>query len=380
MTQQLARQRSELVDANSQIDERRRFTEAVLGGVSAGVIGLDANGRINLPNRAASNLLGVDLDAAIDLPLADVVPRMAELVDAAQRRPHQVTELQLELQRDAQRISVFSRITVEWDEARITGYVVTFDDITDLLSAQRKAAWSDIARRIAHEIKNPLTPIQLSAERLRSKYLQQISTDADIFESLTNTIVRQVGDIGRMVDEFSDFARMPAPVFSDENLCALVRQQLALQQTAHPEISLVQHFPDLPVDLVCDSGLVRQALTNLLQNAVDAIESHGSQGGDGVVGKIVVSVMSQDDNVVVEVADNGLGLPEGLRHRLTEPYVTTREKGTGLGLAIVTKIMEDHDGIVELLDRDGGGARARLVFSGADTMTAADGDGHRAAE
>jgi len=238
---------------------------------------------------------------------------------------------------------------------------VTFDDITELLSAQRKAAWADVARRIAHEIKNPLTPIQLSAERLKRKYLKEITSDPDTFTVCTDTIVRQVGDIGRMVDEFSSFARMPAPVMRDEDLITLCRQTLFLQQTAHPKIEYTTRFPDQPVMLACDRRQIGQALTNLLQNAADSIESRQAEGDDRP-GKIEVRIEMATRRIAIAVDDNGRGLPAQQRERLTEPYVTTRTKGTGLGLAIVKKIMEDHHGNLLLDDRPGGGASVRLVF------------------
>ncbi|GHD47418.1 PAS domain-containing sensor histidine kinase [Thalassobaculum fulvum] len=366
MTAQLESQRSELIDANQQLDDRRRFTEAVLGGVSAGVIGLDAAGNVNLPNRSAGRLLGLDLEEAIGQPLQDLVPEFGPLIAEAKRRPWRESEDQVVVQgADDVRKTFLARIAAERDDGEIAGYVVTFDDVTELLSAQRKAAWADIARRIAHEIKNPLTPIQLSAERLKRKYLGQISSDPETFERMTETIVRQVGDIGRMVDEFSAFARMPTPVMHPESIGDLVSGAVDLQRAGRTEVDFQVTTPPEPVTVACDSRQVRQALTNLLQNAVDAIEGRRQEAPDAAAvpdGRIEVEVRRQGPRVSVTVADNGRGLPETDRDRLTEPYVTTRDKGTGLGLAIVKKIMEDHGGSVELRDRPGGGAIVSLLF------------------
>ncbi|WP_203076355.1 sensor histidine kinase NtrY-like [Falsiroseomonas ponticola] len=362
MTSQLSAQRGELMEAYRQIDERRRFTETVLSGVSAGVVGLDAEGRINLPNRSASELLGVDLDAGIGLPMARVAPEFAELVQEARANPERPRTAELPIGPPARRRSLIARIGAETQAGRVTGYVLTFDDITELQSAQRKAAWADVARRIAHEIKNPLTPIQLSAERLKRKYLKEIASDPETFRSLTDTIVRQVGDIGRMVDEFSAFARMPQPVIRPEDLGQVVREALVLQKAAHPEIDYTTAIPDGLPRLPMDRRLIGQALTNLLQNAADAVAS--APRAEGERGAIAIRLDSFEDGIGVVVDDNGIGLPDGEeRARLTEPYVTHKAKGTGLGLAIVKKIMEDHGGRLALEDRpDGEGARALLIL------------------
>ena len=258
MTYQIQSQQLELMEANRQLDDRRRFTETVLSGVSAGVIGLDRDGRINLPNRSASGLLGVDLDLSIGEDLAEVAPEMTDLLNAAARRPDRRAQGQVQLASNNSTRTLLVRIAAEQDESGISGFVVTFDDITELLSAQRKAAWADIARRIAHEIKNPLTPIQLSAERLRRKYLRDIKKDADTFRICTDTIIRHVEDIGRLVDEFSSFARMPAPVLKPEDLTTIVEQAVFLQRTAHPEIAFETRFGSRPIPLRCDARLVSQ--------------------------------------------------------------------------------------------------------------------------
>ncbi len=362
MTYQLQSQQRELIEANRQLDERRRFTETVLTGVSAGVIGLDRNGRIYLPNRSASALLGVDLDQQIGEDLGVVAPEMADLLEKVALRPDRLAQGQVQIAGANSTRTLLVRIAAEHDDTEISGFVVTFDDITELLSAQRKAAWADIARRIAHEIKNPLTPIQLSAERLNRKYLREIKKDAETFRICTDTIIRHVEDIGRMVDEFSSFARMPAPVLKPEDLAMIVDQAVFLERTAHPQIAFRTEFETRPVPLHCDARLVSQAVINLVKNAVEAIEGRIAESGPNPPGQILVTVRSRGQ-VAVIVEDNGKGLPQQGRERLTEPYVTTRAKGTGLGLAIVKKIMEDHHGELVLADGDHGGARVQLLFA-----------------
>lgn len=366
MTSQLEAQRRELTEANRQIDDRRRFTEAVLTGVSSGVIGLDASGRVTLPNRSASNLLSTDINTLIGADFSTVVPEMAELLEAARAASGRPTEKQITIVREGRRRILLVRIGGQTLENGSLGFVVTFDDITELEAAQRKAAWSDVARRIAHEIKNPLTPIQLSAERLRRKYAHEITSDPETFRICTETIVRQVGDIGRMVDEFSSFARMPAPSIREEDLCNLIRQTVFLQRTARSEITYETELPsEEPVRIAIDSRQIGQALTNLLKNAAEAIDGREPPPGGALPpGQIAVRLTEQADRTVIAVEDNGKGLPPENRERLTEPYVTTRAKGTGLGLAIVKKIMEDHGGELVLEDRPGGGTRVSLVFLG----------------
>jgi len=363
MTYQIQSQQRELIEANRELDERRRFTETVLTGVSAGVIGLDRGGRVYLPNRSASALLGIDLDQAIGEDLAELAPEMAGLLEQAALRPDRLAQGQVQIAGRNSMRTLLVRIAAEHDDGELSGFVVTFDDITELLSAQRKAAWADIARRIAHEIKNPLTPIQLSAERLKRKYLKEIKNDAETFQICTDTIIRHVEDIGRMVDEFSSFARMPAPVLKPEDLATIVEQAVFLERTAHPKIAFEMHVAARPVPLRCDARLVGQALINILKNAVESIEGRIADGANAPPGRIVVTVEA-GAQVAVTVEDNGKGLPPHGRERLTEPYVTTRAKGTGLGLAIVKKIMEDHQGELVLADREQGGARVRLVFAG----------------
>jgi two-component system, NtrC family, nitrogen regulation sensor histidine kinase NtrY len=363
MTNQIETQQRELREANRQLEERRRFTETVLTGVSAGVIGLDSAGRVYLPNRSASALLGVDLEQSIGQDLAEVAPEMSGLLDEAERRPDRLAQSQVQLAAGNSTRTLLVRIAAEQDLGELSGFVVTFDDITELLSAQRKAAWADIARRIAHEIKNPLTPIQLAAERLRRRYLKEIKEDPQTFTTCTDTIIRHVGDIGRMIDEFSAFARMPAPVLKPENLVEIVHRATFLQLAAHREIGFETSFPDHSAIVSCDARLAGQAVLNIVKNAIEAIEARLAEDPDGEPGRIRVGVEEMSGQVAVIVADNGIGLPSQGRERLTEPYVTTRAKGTGLGLAIVKKIMEDHGGELMLEDRRTIGARVKLVFS-----------------
>ena len=364
MTSQIEEQRNDLISANHEMDERRRFTEAVLAGVSAGVIGLDAEGRINHANRAAQRFLGGSFEAFYGKPLVEVLPAMAQVV----------AQEQLSLSVSGQDRTLNVRVAGELSGDDIEGYVITFDDITELVLAQRNAAWADVARRIAHEIKNPLTPIQLSAERLRRKYAKEITSDPDVFEQCTETIVRQVNDIGRMVDEFSSFARMPTAVMRETDLGEVVRQSVFLQRVAHTEIQYEFEPPAKPVVVEADGRLISQALTNILKNAFEAVRARHEQetGRSDVepgekVGTISASVTLAGQEAVVTITDNGCGLPKESRQRLTEPYVTTREKGTGLGLAIVKKVMEDHNGVLEMKDAPEGadgktGAQVMLRF------------------
>lgn len=357
MISQLSANRDELMDAYRQIDERRRFTEGVLAGVSAGVIGLDGQGRINLPNRSASELLGTDLVSHLGASLAEVVPEFAAVLAKAAAAPGAAAEAEVRIGSASQRRTLLVRIDTELTEERVRGFVVTFDDVTALLAAQRQAAWADVARRIAHEIKNPLTPIQLSAERLKRKYLSEIQSDPETFQICTDTIVRQVGDIGRMVDEFSAFARMPQPVLKPEDLAEIVRQALFLQRNAHPEIAYAVSIAEGMAPVLCDRRLIGQALTNLLQNAADAVTARAGAG------HITVTAGAADGKALIVVEDDGEGLPAEGRESLTEPYVTRKTKGTGLGLAIVKKIMEDHAGRLDLGDRQDGQPGARVALT-----------------
>ncbi len=364
MTSQLEGQRSELVEANRQLDFRRRFTEAVLSGVSAGVIGLDPEFRINLMNASAAWFFNIERpDEMNGQSMASLAPEIQAVLDAMPRGA-KLSDGQVEIRRPGQPArTLLVRISSESTGAEIRGYVVTFDDVTDLVSAQRKAAWADVARRIAHEIKNPLTPIQLSAERLRRKYAKEIITDPEVFTTCTDTIVKHVEDIGRMVDEFSAFARMPTPVMKEHELRELCRQTQFLQGTSRGDIRYTQIYPDQPCIAECDGRQVAQALTNLLKNAAEAIDARTLPAtGNLLQGEIKLSLSVANGRITLSVADNGKGLPIEDRHNLTEPYVTTRMKGTGLGLAIVKKIMEDHHGELVLADGPGGGAVVSLIW------------------
>lgn len=362
MTAELDSRRNELVHANQQLDGRRRFTEAVLAGVSAGVIGLDSDGTITIVNRAAARLLNAEPEELETRHYAEAVPELSALIRRALHEPIARASGEATVRRGGTTRSLSVQVAGE-EGAGDAGFIVTFDDITDLVSAQRTAAWADIARRIAHEIKNPLTPIQLSAERLKRKYGKEVSTDPEVFQQCTDTIIRQVGDIGRMVDEFSSFARMPTPVMKRENAQELVQQAVFLQRAAHPQIDFDVAVAAHPVRFDCDGRLVSQALINVLKNACESIEARMAQGSDER-GQIAVAIMVERSRVVFTVADNGIGLPQNERHRLTEPYVTTRVRGTGLGLAIVRKIVEEHGGEITLSDRpdDQQGAEVRLSF------------------
>lgn len=367
MTDQLQAQQRGLIDANRELDERRRFTETVLAGVSAGVIGLDPEGLIHLPNRSASDLLSLDLRDHVGEPLIEVVPEMFDLLGQAMEAPNRTHQSEIQLARRDGNRSLMVGIAGETLESEVIGYVVTFDDVTDLLSAQRKAAWADVARRIAHEIKNPLTPIQLSAERLKRKYQEEINSDPEVFQTCTDTIVRQVEDIGRMVDEFSAFARMPQPTIRSENVTEICQEVIFLERNRTPSIQIEADLPDHPIRVDCDSRQISRALTNVLKNAAESIEGR-AQGGakNAYEGSIWVRLQLSDErqdakHIEIIVEDNGKGLPAD-RERLTEPYVTTREKGTGLGLAIVRKIMEDHDGYLLMENREGGGAKVTLCL------------------
>jgi len=373
MTSQLRSQRNELIAANHQLDSRRRFMETVLSGVSAGVVGLDSDGRITLVNRSCLRLLNLKRDDLISQPLAACVPEMAPYIRQAMVRRGYPSEGQITLDtEDGSQRSLTIRIVAEKSADDVEGYVVTLDDVSDLVAAQRSSAWADIARRIAHEIKNPLTPIQLSAERLKRKYGAHVKNDPEIFEQCTNTIIRQVEDLGRMVDEFSSFARMPAASMAPEDLSELVREAVFLQRVVAPDITFDIEGADAPVIVECDRRLIGQALTNVLKNAVEAIATRHEKMPDlDTQERITVSIHADPETVYLEVTDTGIGLPRGERYRLVEPYVSRRDKGTGLGLAIVKKIMEDHAGRLTLENapgvqsdaRSGGhGARVRLYL------------------
>src|SRR6478672_3132945 len=350
MTQELRTQRDDIVRARDLIDSRRRFTEAVLAGASAGVIGVDAESCITILNRSAERLIGRSESEALGKPLAEIVPELSDIFTTARTGLQRLVQGQVTLNRNGRERNLSVRVTSEQQSGSAErGYVVTLDDITELVTAQRTSAWADVARRIAHEIKNPLTPIQLSAERLRRRYGPMIKEDAGgVFQQCTDTIVRQVDDIKRMVDEFSRFARMPKPVMTQEDVADTVRQVVFLQRVGNADIDIDVEIAQDPMPARFDRRLISQGLTNIIKNATEAVAAvPPAELGRG---HIRVWAERDGEDVVIDVVDNGIGLPKENRSRLLEPYVTTREKGTGLGLAIVGKILEEHGGRIELGD------------------------------
>jgi len=349
MTNQIQQQRDELVMANRQLDHRRRLTETVLAGVSAGVVGVDSEGKITLANSMAAEMFEVESQNLIGLNIVDVIADIEPLLEKAHAKPSKIIQSELPfISKDGQKLTLTVRIAIELIGEDEQGAVLTFDDITELQSAQRKAAWADVARRIAHEIKNPLTPIQLSAERLKRKYLKEITSDPDTFEVCTDTIIRHVEDIGRMVNEFSDFARMPESIMQPTRIISELQELVLFQQSAHPKIKMRisgNTANEKALVLACDSQQIRQALTNLVQNAMDSIQAREMKDQDHKGQLDVIFHRDVEDSLYIIVSDNGIGLPQGEDpSSLSEPYVTHREKGTGLGLAIVKKIMSDHGG------------------------------------
>ncbi len=349
MTSQLKSQQAALLSANGELDTRRRFTEAVLAGVSAGVMSIAPDGEIRVANASAASLLGVPHRLLRGQRLSDVAPELAELLDQARHSGDAAG--QVRIQRDGETQTLAVRFGAAGEGQGGAGFVLTFDDISAQLADQRRAAWADVARRIAHEIKNPLTPIQLAAERLQRKFGRQIAEDADTFTTLTGTIVRQVGDLRRMVDEFSEFARLPKPVFAPDQLDRLVRQALVLQEVAFPAIRF-SLSGETTAPLVCDRQQLARAITNLIKNAAESVTAR--MEADGGPGQIAISLAEAGSQIRLAVTDNGLGFPAEDRMRLLEPYVTTRARGTGLGLAITAKIIEDHGGQLELADNPAG--------------------------
>ncbi|MDP3861883.1 MAG: PAS domain-containing sensor histidine kinase [Phaeovulum sp.] len=352
MTRQLKGQRAALIDSNRATEERRRLFDSVLSSVTSGVIGLDASGDVDFLNRSAMRMLALDATASHDRPLAEVVPEFLPLLLRLRDSLAEVAQEEVRISRAGRLESLLVRMAVRRGAGdALEGYVVAFDDVTELVSAQRMAAWGDVARRIAHEIKNPLTPIQLSAERLRRKFAPLAQgEDAEALEQMTGVIIRQTNDLRRIVDEFSRFARMPEPDRRDHDLAKLVRDAALLQQDALHGAELVTDIPETPVVVELDATMISQALTNLIKNAGDAIEGLAESGApEGWVPQVRVKMVAGADAVVITITDNGTGLPPD-RARLFEPYVTTRAKGTGLGLPIVKKIIEEHGGALTLTD------------------------------
>ena len=370
MTHDLREQQEALRAAHVEAESRRLFMEAVLLGVSAGVIGLDPEGRVSAVNRQAATLLALDPEQSFGRRLGEIAPEL-EVVAAAASLHGGEAEEDVDITRGTETRRLRARASYG-----VEGLVLTFDDITRLVAAQRNAAWRDVARRIAHEIKNPLTPIQLSAERLRKRYRKEISVDLEVFDRCVDTIIRQVGDIGRMVDEFSAFARMPAPKLALNDAAELIRQAAFAQRVADPTVAIELPEDLEPTPLVCDGGIVGQALTNVLKNAREAIGARRVAQGQDLAGLITIRLRSDDERLEIEIEDNGVGLPVRDRNRLAEPYVTTREKGTGLGLAIVKRILEEHGGGLILGDAASGqGARVVLWFRRTrDSLSTRDAD------
>ncbi len=352
MARRLERQTDALVSANSQLDERRAFIEAVLESVTAGIISIDGQGDIRLINSSAQKLLFTHDDTnLVGRNLHDLGPSFAKLVASG------------DTDRIIQYASANKLLTLAVKIAREPiGYVITFEDITQQLVDQRQAAWSDVAQRIAHEIKNPLTPIQLATERLKKRYAKEVVSDPEIFEQLTDTIIRQVGDLRNMVDEFSSFAKMPKPIFREENFYELVRQAVFIHEVAHGNIVFALVSPTHNIPLNCDRRQIGQALTNIIKNAIESIEVRAKREDDAFTGEITVDIDDGHDRVMVSVRDNGLGLPDD-KDRIIEPYMTTREKGTGLGLAIVKKIVEEHHGDIVFENGASRGAIVTLSFN-----------------
>ncbi len=365
MTLELSHQQNRLIAANTQNDERRAFTEAVLSGVPAGVIGVDAEGVVTVSNAAAERLLAPEAagQGLVGAQIDAVLPALAPILHEARATRLRLHQGQAKLQRDGRERILNVRVTSNPLRAD-QGSVITLDDISELVSAQRTAAWADVARRIAHEIKNPLTPIQLSAERLKRRYGRLILEGRDVFDQCTDTIIRQVDDIKRMVDEFSSFARMPKARPARDDLVDCVRQVLFLMRVGRPDIAIEEQLPGEPLIARFDRRLISQALTNVVKNASEGIDA--LEGGGKGKGRILVTLKEDDTSMVhISVSDNGKGFPSVDRDKLTEPYVTTRAEGTGLGLPIVIKIFEDHGGGVELLDglmREDGGRGAQVLL------------------
>ena len=367
MTRQVKGQRDALIAANDETERRRRLFDSVLSGVTAGVVGLDGAGRIEMMNAAAAALLDLEPEAATGLRLAEAAPEFADLIERSDTRRAGLAQAEVKLRRRSRERDLLVRVAARHDDAELEGYVVSFDDVTDLVVAQRMAAWGDVARRIAHEVKNPLTPIQLSAERLRRKFGPMVGDERASLEQYADVIVRQTSDLRRIVDEFSKFARMPAPERRQLDLGKLVTEAVLLQESARPDIRYALTLPEPAVLAHLDGTMINQAFTNLLKNAAEAIDERLAAEPGSPPGEIRVTLVAEPEQVEIDIEDNGVGLPEQAS-RLFEPYVTHRAKGTGLGLPIVKKIIEEHEGTLDLVPapvfegNDRPGARARIVL------------------
>ena len=353
MTRQLKGQRDRLLENTAQIEERRRLFDSVLSSVTSGVVGLDAQGRVSFVNRSARRLLGWAVGEHKEHHLEVVVPEFSPLFARLKESGNDSVQDEVKVVRGGRLENLLVRVAPRTSEGgALEGYVIAFDDVTDLVAAQRSAAWGDVARRIAHEIKNPLTPIQLSAERIRRKFSPKLDADADDLDRMTQVIVRQTNDLRRIVDEFSKFARMPEAVKQHEDIVAILNQAVTLQQAGQPDVAFHIDIPDQVIPLSLDATMISQALTNLIKNAGEAIETRIEKGlSPELTPAIAISLTDQDTQVSITISDNGIGLPQD-RAKLFEPYVTTRDKGTGLGLPIVKKIIEEHGGVLRLDDAE----------------------------
>ena len=353
MTRQLKGQRDRLLENTAQIEERRRLFDSVLSSVTSGVVGLDAQGRVSFVNRSARRLLGWAVGEHKEHHLEVVVPEFSPLFARLKESGNDSVQDEVKVVRGGRLENLLVRVAPRTSEGgALEGYVIAFDDVTDLVAAQRSAAWGDVARRIAHEIKNPLTPIQLSAERIRRKFSPKLDADADDLDRMTQVIVRQTNDLRRIVDEFSKFARMPEAVKQREDIVAILNQAVTLQQAGQPDVAFQIDIPDQVIPLSLDATMISQALTNLIKNAGEAIETRLEKGvSPELTPAIAISLTDQDTQVSITISDNGIGLPQD-RAKLFEPYVTTRDKGTGLGLPIVKKIIEEHGGVLRLDDAE----------------------------
>ena len=361
MTEQLDSQRNDLINTNNELERRIKFTETVLTGVTAGVLGLDKFGKVFLPNRRALDLLYLDKNINNSY-LTDVVPEMSDMFLELKKSNQKIITKEIELIRNKKKIIIITTITAEKNKNKVLGYVVTFDDMTEFFKMQRVAAWSDVARRIAHEIKNPLTPIQLAAERIKRKYKKHITLEPEIFLSCISTIIRQVDGMRKMVNEFSAFARMPVPVFTKVNLTNLVSDIASLSVLSNENIKVNIKVPKRTLYAVVDENQIRQAMQNIISNGINSMIER--KNNNKIKNMLTVELKKVKNNYNISVSDTGIGLPENIKDDLTDPYVTSRKNGTGLGLAIVKKIMEDHNGTLEIKNIEGGiGVCANLQFT-----------------